>query len=304
MSEEFTEAPEATPAENLTATETVEPTVGGTEETITQTPEPAEFDWRAEMSGGNEEYLKALSRYTNPEAATKALIDAKKALRERTPEVTTLTEDSTEEEVKAYRKAMGIPEEVGGYETGFSEGFEVSDADQALFDNFKQTAHNANFTEPQLKAAAEWYENLTAETEQARNEHEHNVRVETQAELRAEWGGEYKSNINALNTFISNNMDGDTEAASELMNLRLESGDRLGDHLPFIRMMVGPALDHVGPNAIFSGDTQKTAMDLEARKNELLQLQLSDPQQYKSEPVQRELADIYAKKDKLENLGN
>lgn len=298
MSEEFTEAPEVTE----TTAETVEPTVGGGEETITQTPEPTEFDWRAEMVGDNDEYAKALSRYRSPEAVTKALIEAKKALRERTPEVATLTEDSTEEEVKAFREAMGVPEAVDGYEVGFSEGFEVSETDQVMYDSFKQAAHEANFTPAQLQKATEWYENLTAETQQALNENEHNTRVETQAELRSEWGGEYKSNINALNTFIANNMDNDADAARELMETRLENGARLGDHLPFIRMMVGPAIDHVGPNAIFSGDVQKMSMDLDARKNELLQLQLTDPQKYKSDPVQQELAGIYAQKEKLENF--
>ncbi len=283
-------------------TETVEasPTIGETITQVEETPEPSwRDDWRDAMGSEDEKIAKTLSRYRSPEAVAKALHEAKTALRQKGPEVPKLSEDSSEDDVKAYREAMGVPESYEGYESGFSEGFETSEADVALLDGFKQAAHQANMTPEQVAGVTKWYEELAIAQQQDLNENEYETRVETQTTLKSEWGAEYDSNINAMNTFLSSQSE--TGEVKNVMELRLQDGSRLGDNMDFINMIIGPAIDHVGPNAIFSGDTEQTSMDLEGRKDEILKMSLEDPAKYKSKPIQSELQSIY---QKLEKLGN
>lgn len=257
-------------------------------------------DWREEFSGGDEKLKKVISRYRSPKQVAKALADAKSYIRSNKSGVNIPGDDATEEEIAEFRKAMNIPETADDYEVSWADGAEPTEADKAILETFADSMHKANATPGQLQAAVDWYNDQLKNLNQQRLEARYNAQVETQSELKAEWGGEYRSNLNAIKQFIVGQMGGDEDAATDLFRTPLEDGSLLGDHLPFIKLLATPAVDYVGPNAIFSGDTKQTTVNLEQRKDELLQLRNTDPDKYKSDAIQTELQGIYQKLEKLE----
>ena len=257
-------------------------------------------DWREEYSGGDEKLKKVISRYRSPKDVAKALADAKNFIRSNKAVVPEPGDDATPEEIAEYRKSMNIPESAEEYEVSWGEGGEPTETDKAILDTFASEMHKANATPKQLQAAVDWYNDQLKAVNQDRMEHRYNTQVETQSELKAEWGGEYRANLNAIKQFIVGQMGGDEDAATNLFRTQLEDGSLLGDHLPFIKLLATPAVDYVGPNAIFSGDTKQTQLNLEQRKNELLEFRRTDPEKYKSDAIQTELQGIYEKLEKLE----
>lgn len=257
-------------------------------------------DWRDEFSGGDEKLKNVISRYRSPKDVAKALSEAKNFIRANRAGVQFPGEDASEEELLEFRKSMNIPDDHKDYEVEWGEGAEPSETDLEILDTFAGQMHKVNATPKQLQAAVDWYNDQLRATEQERLERRHETQVETQTTLKAEWGGEYKSNLNAIKQFIVGQMDGDEDAATQLFRTPLADGSMLGDHLPFIKMMATPAVDYVGPNAIFSGDPVKITSTLLERKDQLLELRNTDPDKYGSERVQKELNSIYHKLDLLE----
>ena len=260
-------------------------------------------DWREEFTGGDDKLKNAISRYRSPKDVAKALVDAKNYIRANRRGIEMPGEDATDEEVAEFRKAMNIPESAQEYEIDWEDGGQPSETDKVILDSFADQMHKANATPKQLQAAVNWYNDKVRSMEQERLENRHNAQVETQTTLKAEWGGEYKSNLNAIKQFITSQMGGDEDAAVELFRTPLADGSMLGDNLSFIKMLATPAVDYVGPNAIYSGDSVKTIATLEERKEELLSLRSTDPNKYKSDRVQNELIGIYDKLEKLEQRG-
>ena len=272
---------------------------GGVEDDNGKEPDP-ETDWREEFSGGDDKLKKVISRYRSPRDVAKALADAKNYIRSNKSGVNVPGDDASDEELSEYRKAMGVPESAEDYEVSWAEGAEPSEQDREILNSFADQMHKKNATPAQLQAAVDWYNDQIKAQQQAAREVQYQTQVETQSELKAEWGGEYKSNLNAIKQFAVSQFGGDEEVAMDLFRTPLADGSLLGDNMAFIKMLATPAVDYVGPNAIFSGDTVKTSQNLEQRKDELLDLRINDPTKYKSEAVQRELAGIYEKLEKLE----
>jgi hypothetical protein len=258
-------------------------------------------DWRQKMAGEDEKALKQLERVKSPADLLKRYTDAQKKISQGVKPLT-IDEKSSEEDIAAYRKAVGIPEDVKDYEITFSENMQPTDADKQVLSDFKQAAFDKNIPPDQAQSMLDWYEVSMEAQAQDMAEHAENFRTETTEALRQEWGGEYQSNLNAIKTYLESNLG---ENYTELAHKQFTDGTFLGDDPNFLRMMAGPATDHVGPNAIFSGDVETATKSLEERKAELLKLRggtRDEKVKYKSEEVQSELSDIYAKLEKAKTI--
>ena len=258
-------------------------------------------EWRelALGEGHTDKDLNQLKRLKSPTDLTKAYLEAQKTIRKGL-EPLTINDDSSEEDIAAYRKGVGIPDKIEDYKLEFSEKMQPSESDKETLDAFRQMAFEKNIPPAQAQAMLDWYETGQELQLQDIQEAALNFRTETSEALRQEWGGEYQSNINAIKTFMEGKLG---ESYTDLAHKQFADGTFLGDDPNFLKMIVGPATDHVGPNAIFSGDIQSKAADLEKRKDELLQMKISKDRheraKYNTEPVQGELTSIYAKLAKM-----
>jgi hypothetical protein len=264
------------------------------------TPEAPALEWadiRTALSGGDEAMDKVIGRYRSLDAFGKAFMAQRQKLSERAPELPTLGENPSDEEVAAYREAYGIPAEVDGYEVTFGEEFDHSEADQGILDGFKAAMHESNVPPGAAQAAINWYQNLVETDRQAKNEMADTVGDESANALKAEWGREFDGNVAAVQNYLNQSLG--EEQAEDLRSLRMEDGSFLMDNADVLRLLVQPAIDYVGPNSIIGGDVATAAKTLNERKDELLSMRLNDPNKFKSEGIQEELADIYGKLSRL-----
>ncbi|MDH3843149.1 MAG: hypothetical protein OES69_04375 [Myxococcales bacterium] len=253
-------------------------------------------DWRQQMAGDDEKVMRQLERTKSPADLAKRLIDTQAKLAESVKPLT-VDADSSDEEVAAYREAVGIPDDIADYDVKFSENTQPTEQDNTLLGSFRERAHAENVPPAQAQKMLDWYEEITEAAAQDRAENASTFRAETTVSLKEEWGGEYASNLNAVKTYLESQMS--EEARADLVQKPFADGTYLGDNPHFLRMMASIATDQLGPNAIFAGDVHKVSGDLEARKNELLALRGSKDKderaKYKSDEVQKELSTIYDK---------
>lgn len=126
-----------------------------------------------------EKYGETLKKYAKP----KDLLAEYVRLAEREKRAVVMPEENaSEEELKAYRKALGVPESADGYT------LPKSDAEEGFKSWYKQTAFNAGLTKAQAK---KFFESYLAED--ARRAEEIQKAREKRAEestlaLKKEWG--------------------------------------------------------------------------------------------------------------------
>lgn len=274
-----------------------EPAKGDGKEPPAQEPAKGELQaLRERLAGGDEKLLKELNRYKSAESIGKAFRDNKKAASERKGPMR-LPDKPTDDEVKAYREAYGIPDEATDYPVAFREDYEPTEADTEILSNFRDTMHERNIDPKAAEAALEWYQDFAAAQEQERNSRLAKTAQETQAELRSEWGGEYDGNIGAVREFMTAQL-GD-KGFDDMMALRLDNGSRLQDHSAFVKMMANVATDYYGSNVIFDGDIETTSQTVQERIDELLKLRNDDPDKYFSDGVQAKISKLYQQRDKI-----
>lgn len=297
------QAPEPTTTPDPAPASTPEPTPS----LLSEDPTPADAvssgafpnDWRDQMSGGDEQLAQMLSRYRSPENVGKALKELRVRMsKQSSPTVPALSENPTEQEVTEYRQAFSIPEESSGYEVTLPEELQ---RDEELMGMFLDHAHKNNMTPTAVQAAVDWYSAHQITTEQDRNEYAHQHRNETEDLLRQEWGSDYRGNLNAVQQYLDNVLG--EEAASELRSFRNERGALISNDAQFLKLLVQPAIDAMGANAVYAGDNASVAQSLEERKQELMALRLSDPRKYNSDAVQTEMQQIYSRLNRVKPTG-
>ncbi|WP_234819178.1 hypothetical protein [Sinorhizobium meliloti] len=253
--------------------------------------------FREKLAGGDETILKQLGRYKSIDAISRGFREAYNTAKNGGPKLPALSDKSTPEEVKAYREAMGIPEDPTAYPGDFREGYQATDADKAILGDFKTAMHARNVPPAAAAAALEWYQDFATAQQQELDGNLAKVAKETQSALRNEWGGEYDGNIGAAQQLMTSHLG--KEGFEGMMGLRLMDGSRLQDNIAFVKMMAQLGADYYGGNAIMTGDVETTAKTVQESIDELLALRVSDPEKYKSDDVQQKITKLYAQRDKI-----
>ena len=183
-------------------------------------------DWRKRVAGDDEKLLKKAERFASPAEIFKSLTEAEKRISQGFKPVE-LTDKATPEEIIEYRKQQGIPEEWTKYESEIGNGVVWGDEDKPVIDSFLEYAHQANFPQATVTKALTWYQNLqeaqAAMTEEADTEHKTNAMVE----LKEEWGGDYRANLNAIKGSFN---AVDSKLFDSLFNSRGSDGVLLGNN--------------------------------------------------------------------------
>ncbi|HET7409683.1 MAG TPA: hypothetical protein VFJ13_05740, partial [Paracoccaceae bacterium] len=187
---------------------------------------PADWpeDWRQRLAGDDKKALKRLERLGSP----KDVMTAYRALERKVSSgelKTGLKEDATPEEVASWRRENGIPEKPEDYDTTLPDGLVIGEDDKPLVGEFLTAMHAKNAHPETVKAALAAYYRI-AETQQAAQiEADRGFRREAEDALRAEWGPEYRPNVNAMGNFL----DGAPAGLKErLLGARLADGKLLG----------------------------------------------------------------------------
>lgn len=218
-------------------------------------------DWRLKIAGGDEKIAKTLERFATP----KDIHNSWKALQQRlsTGELrSVLPKDAKPEDVAKWRVENGIPEKPDAYE--MPEGLVVGETDKAGVNEFLTAMHGANATPAQVQAGLNAYYKIKEQSIAAMGEADVSHRDEVQDTLRAEWGAEYRGNVNSINAFLDMAPAGIKE---KLLSARMPDGRAVANDPDMMRTLIAWARE-VNPvgTVVPSGGDQMGAIDTEIDK--------------------------------------
>lgn len=210
-------------------------------------PENASEDEKAEHA----KLLTRLKRFNSP-------ADAAKALREQDKLISSgalkkpLPKNATEAQIAEWRKENGIPEAPDQYDLGLPKDVALNEADQAMLAEWAAQAHAANAPPDLAKAGAQAYLKIREKVAQQMQEANATAKKATEDALRAEWGQDYRTNIDGLESML-NHLGG--EVAEALLNARTADGVQVLNHPAVVRALAGHAreLGFVGATVVPSG---------------------------------------------------
>ncbi|MBV8473753.1 MAG: hypothetical protein JO107_14180 [Hyphomicrobiales bacterium] len=201
-------------------------------------PAPATWpeNWREQMAGDNKKAQERAKRFNSPNDILNSYLalEGKLSGGEFTKK---LPSHPTEAELAEYRKANGIPDKPEGYDTSLGNGIVWGEADKPLLESWTKHAHDNNFSADVVKKGLEWYareqeaivERLV-ETDMA------NYQAGTAA-LQAEWGPQFKSNLNSAKAML----DAYPGVWDSIMGSRDGAGMRNGDNPAVLKALAAIA---------------------------------------------------------------
>lgn len=196
-------------------------------------------DWREKASKGDAKLTARFARYANPEAALTALVAAQNRISSGELK-SVLGKDAKPEEVAAWRAENGIPETPDKYDLNLGDGLVVGADDKPLVDQFLKAAHETNQTPAQVKATLKSYYAVNEQITADRVEKDRQIQDDTTETLRAEWGPEFKRNINMVHGLFD--ATASPELKASFLGGRLADGTPIGSSPEALKMLLGLAL--------------------------------------------------------------
>ena len=233
-------------------------------------------DWRQQMAGEDKDYVKQLERYASPQ-------DLIKKLKSQDALISTfkqpLPKDATPEQVAAYRKDNGIPEAANKYDLTLKDGLKVGDQEKPVVDKLLETMHGQNLNNSQVKAVLESYYEMERASKVEREKQVAAAKMATEDELRKEWGGEYRGEINRVENLLSTYSEQSRAAIQSAVD---SAGAPLLNNPHFLRDLAAQAriINPVSTVVAGGGTAQAASVDTEIAEIEK-RMGGSDPTYYK-----------------------
>lgn len=280
-------APAASPAASPAA-------APGVEETKAAWPD----NWRETVSKGDAKILKRMERYASPEALADALVAAQNRISsgELKP---VLAKNATPEQIAEWRAANGVPETADKYDLGSAK---VSEAGKAFLEKYLPIAHAANMTPEQVKANLSFIAQVNKDESDARALNDRQVQDDGEEVLRAEWGTEFKRNVN----FIHNLLDGAATPAfkDKFLGGRLADGTPIGSDPESLRFLMQLALVQNPTGTLVPGYNANPAQGVDEELAKIDKMMRTDRKAYdKDEKVQARYRELLEAREKLKARG-
>lgn len=255
----------------------------------------SDADWRREMAGKDEKLYKKLQRYSTKEDVGKKITELEK-LRSRIP--MELSEKPTEEELKAYRKQAGIPNEAGEYEKTLQldDGLVIGDDDREMLGKFFEDAHASNIPASHVNSMVNWYFKQEALKAGEFNELEKQQQQEAVKSLKEDMGVEYTKNMALTNAWLDRQ---DNDIGNILRNARGPDGVALFNNVDFAKWMVSHIRETEDIGTIMDdGDLAGSNVEAEIRK--IQDVIRKDPDTYaRDKDMQERMAKLSAAKRRM-----
>ena len=193
-------------------------------------------DWRKTVSKDDAKVLARLERYASPEAAMQALIEAQNRISKGDLKPA-LGKNATPEQLAEWRAANGIPDAPDKYDLGkgVTEVFQPE-----LLAEVLNKAHATNQTPEQVKATLEAWRGIQTKVAEQRAEKDLDLQTQGEDALRAEWGPEFRRNINLIHGMLDGSASPQLKDA--LLGGRLADGTPIGSSPEALKFLVGLAL--------------------------------------------------------------
>ena len=261
--------------------------------------EPAADDWatlRAKYAGDDEKLAKRLSRYSSIESALDALVAAQNKISSGALKLEKPGEGATDEELAAWRKQVGVPDDPSGYDLA---DLKLDDITKETTEDFLKFAHGKDMPAEYVKTAVEWSVERAEALIEARREEDLRIKEEGEESLREEWGSEFKLNKNLIKGLLDTAPEGVGDA---IMFGRLADGTPITSDPKTLRWLASLARE-INPTAtVVPGSGTNQAQALESELATLKTLMADKQSEYwkgpkaeKNQKRYRELIDVQSK---------
>ena len=226
-SEQITEQT-ASPVEQTTTTETPATiaNVAKTDTIISPTTEQPKVatSWKEAIS---EEFRQDpnIEKFTEIDALAKSYINATKMIGQ--DKVALPNKNSTEDQWNEFYDKVGRPESADKYSLNIKS--DVVPLDNGAVKQFAENEHKLGLNNKQAQGVLEFYKNSMEGTAQQSKVDTETAQVQAEQELRQEWGREFENNVKKAGALAKANMN------SDILDLELKSGIRVGDHPELIK---------------------------------------------------------------------
>lgn len=262
---------------------------GGGDDLSTQQTWPD--DWRTHIAGDDEKELARLERLNSPQDLWKKYRNMEVEFSKRQPRLE-YSPDMPEDKLAEWRKQEGIPETPDGYNLEFDDGLVIGEEDKESIAEFTKYAHENNLPESAVKAAVRYDLERQAKAQEEWEQKNNDFKVENLAELKQEWGAEFKGNLNAINELFVDH----PEVKDMLFEATDDQGLLLGNNAQLVRWAVDMA-KKLNPTAtlVFPGG-EGGIQGAEARLKELRGM-MGTPEWYNDPELGKEYEDLLTKLD-------
>lgn len=211
-------------------------------------------DWRAEIAGDDDKFKSKLERFAEPAQFGTAYREAEQKIRagDIGPK---LPDEPTDEQVKEYRNAIGVPIEAEGYLKELPDGLVIGDDDKEIVGGFVEEMHKLHTPPVFVHAALGWYTQLEEQMQEARVEMDAQQSRDATDELREAWGKDYRTNINVINNFLDAKFGKETR--EQFVNGRFQDGTGFLNEPHVMKVMAQIARESVGVADILPNDTNQ-----------------------------------------------
>lgn len=230
-------------------------------------------DWRERMAGALPEtatpeektehgkLINRLKRLNSPSDLAKAIREQDKLISSGQLKKA-LPKDAKPEQVAEWRKENGIPEAPDKYDLGVPKDIELNELDNQMLAGWAAKAHATNATPEQVKAGVAAYFETRAAIAAQMEESNTAAKSETTEALRAEWGPDYKSNVDGVLSWMNSQ---DSAATEALLSARTADGVQLLNRPEVMRMLAAHAreLGYVGATVVPNGADLGASIDTE-----------------------------------------
>ena len=226
-SEQITEQT-TSPVEQTTTTETPATiaNVAKTDTLISPTTEQPKVatSWKEAIS---EEFRQDpnIEKFTEIDALAKSYINATKMIGQ--DKVAVPNKNSTEDQWNEVYDKLGRPESPDKYALDIKS--DVVPLDNGAVKQFAENAHKLGLSNKQAQGVLEFYKNSMEGTAQQSKIDTETAQVQAEQELRQEWGREFENNVKKAGALAKANIN------SDILDLELKSGIRVGDHPELIK---------------------------------------------------------------------
>lgn len=252
-------------------------------------------NWREEYikaRGGDDKMMNRLKRYASPEAALDALISVQNKI--HAGELTSKTsfpENGTPEEQAIFQFEF-VPEAADGYELKLKDGLVPGEEDQDIIKNFMERAHKNNWPNEMVNEAVQWYYDLNEQETELQHQEDLEIKKTVEDQLRAEWGNDYRKNINMITAYLNTGPAGTTD---KILGARLQDGTPLASDPDMLHFLIDKAREHMpeGDVAIVPGDTSTQLKSIEDEISQLRELMKDKNSKYWKGDESAKLQDRY-----------
>lgn len=236
-------------------------------------------NWRQELAGGDEKELKRLERMKSPSDVFKMARELERKMSSG-EYLRKLPENATPEQVAAFRKEQGIPEEPGKYEMPKLDNYEWTDTDKEIVGDLFAEMHAANLPQSAAEIPLKWYGKFV----ERQQEHFRTINKQAQDKvedtLRTELGADYRPTVQLLQRMFKDNSALPEPVAAAVRTATLPDGRLLFNEPSVVSYFVGLAREKYGDGAILTGEQESS---LSSREDEIVKIMNTDSQRYWNE---------------------